>query len=464
MDHASSDPIRRQLARLSRQDLADRLHAVRALAAVRGLRYLDDNSRPKTIEMALVPWVLTPVQVAFFGRVIRTLADALGRLPGLYARHAALRDILPFDEGQLSWLGLARHPRSRPLAVIGRLDSTATFAHAGWRRTYQMLEPNTVGVGGVHYAPAACSIVLDVLGDVLERAFPGHVMAPTPDPRQLLLEELVSVAGRLGRRLRGVALIENTDYTTGTDEFGSLARYLRGQGLKATVTDPRHVRRTNGRLTADGIEVDLVYRDCELSEFVEIEDAGHRLTAMRQAVREGRLVSGLMWEFDQKASWELFTDARWARHFTPVQQRLFRKHLPWTRMVREASVTDPAGRRVDLPAYIRRRKDALVLKPNSLYGGQGVVVGRTVNQASWERTLAKALRRGSERYVVQRLAPIAAHRFPVLDGGSPHEVERRVVSGFFLNSTGVGLVGRFSEDPVVNVSRGGGLLPALVVH
>lgn len=463
MDHVSPKPIRHRLARLSRKDLADRLHAVRALAAVRGLRYLDDNSRPKTIDMALVPWVLTPVQVAFFGRMIHTLADALSRLPGLYARHAAVREILPFEEGQLSWLHLARHPASRPLAVIGRLDSTATFAHAGWRQTFRMLEPNTVGVGGVHYAPAACSIVLDVIGDVLERSFPGRVVAPTPDPRQLLLEELVSVAGRLGRRLRGIALIENTDYTTGTDEFGSLTRYLRGQGLKATVTDPRHVRLTNGRMYANGIEVDLVYRDCELGEFLEIEDAGHRLTAMRRAVQEGRLVSGLMWEFDQKAAWEIFTDARWARHFTPVQQRLFRHHLPWTRLVRDASVTDPAGRRVDLPAYIRRHKDALVLKPNSLYGGQGVVVGRTVTQAVWERTLSSALR-GAERYVVQRLARIAAHRFPVLDGGSPREVERRVVSGFFFNSTGVGLVGRFSEDPVVNVSRGGGLLPALVVH
>ena len=66
-----------------------------------------------------------------------------------------------------------------------------------------MLEPNTVGVGGIHYAPAAASIVLDVLGDVFERAFPGRRVVLMPDPRDLLLDELVSVSRRLGRRLRG---------------------------------------------------------------------------------------------------------------------------------------------------------------------------------------------------------------------------------------------------------------------
>ena len=118
---------------------------------------------------------------------------------------------------------------------------------------------------------------------------------------------------------------------------------------------------------------------------------------------------------------------------------------------------------MELTSYIRRHKDHLVLKPNTLYGGQGVVVGDTVSQAVWEHTLTKALR-GRTWYVVQERARIATEQFPRLERGRLHEVERRVVSGFFVNSTGVGLIGRFSEDPVVNVSRGGGLLSALMVQ
>ena len=463
MDCVPITPLDRQLNRLSRQELTDRLRAVRALSAERGLRYLDDDSRPQTIQLASIPWILTTAQMAFFRRVAHVMAEAMMRLPGLYARSAAVRQILPFDPVQESWLRLAGHPRSSTLAVLGRLDSTATYDHADWRRTFQLLEPNGVGVGGVHYAPASCSIIQDVFGDVLRRAYPGRPIMPTPDPRTLLMDELARVGRRLGRPVRRLALIENCDYTTGTDEFASLAHALNQRGLETLVVDPRQLSVSRGRLMARGLEIDFLYRDCELGEFLEMEASSHRLTGMRHAVQEGRLISGLIWEFDLKSSWEIFTDPAFARYFTPFQRRLFRDHLPWTRLVRQATVADPRGARVDLVPYIRRHKSQLVLKPNTLYGGQGIVIGPTVTQAVWERTLSKALR-DRDRYVVQRLTPIHVERFPMLHNGRPKPVTRNVVSGFFFNSTDAGLVGRFSADPVVNVSRGGGLLAALMVQ
>jgi len=462
-DHLPIDSLRRQLRRLGRQELRERLDAVRALSRVRGLQFLDDASRPRLIALALVPWILTPRQLAFFQHVTHTLIDALARLPALYAQHRAVRAILPFDPIHESWVRLAVAPSRRPLAVLGRLDSTATFSHPAWRQSFQMLEPNTVGVGGVHYAPTACSVILDVLGDVLKRAFPRHTVVPTPDPRRLLIEELMAVAKRLGRRVRRIALLENADYTTGTDEFGQLAHAFSQQGLEAVVADPRDCRVSRGRLLAKGLEIDLIYRDCELSEFIELEAAGHRLPAMRCAIREGRLISGILWEFDQKSSWELFTDPTYSRFFTLAQRRLFHQHVPWTRLVRDAVVTNPRGQRVDLIAHIRRHQHRLVLKPNTLYGGQGVVIGKRVTRSIWEQTLAKALR-GPTRYVAQQLARIETLRFPMIDGRGVREVERSVVSGFFVNSSSVGLVGRFSSDPVVNVSRGGGLLSAFMVQ
>ena len=452
LDHA--------LRRLGRTSLRNRLHALRALAEVRGVQYLDDAGRARTIELALKPWVLTSAQLLFFHRVMQQLADALMRLPVLHARSQAVRQIVHFEPARAAWLALARHPRSRPLAVMGRFDSTATYDHAGWRTDFCMLEPNAVGVGGVHYAPAGCGIMLDVLGDVLARALPGRTISPTPDPRHLLTDELAAVAKRLGRPLRAVALLENTEFTTGTDEFGQLARSLRGQGLWAAVVDPRQLRLRRGRVCVGKTAIDLLYRDCELQEFVDMEAGGRRLTALRQAVREGRLISGLHWEFDQKSAWEIFTDPRYARAFTPAQQRLFRKHLLWTRLVREARVSDPSGRLIDLPRYILRHQQRLVLKPNTLFGGEGVVLGKTVGRREWERELNRALR-GPRRYVVQALAAVARETFPMLVDGRVTTEDRSVVSGFFFNSTGVGLVGRFSAAPVVNVSQGGGLLSAL---
>lgn len=465
MDYIPPHIVERALARLGPRRLADRLHAMRALADARGVRYVDDAGRPRIIDVTLTPWLLTSAQLLVFHRAIHVLARALLQLPRLHAELPAVRDIIHFEPAREAWLRLTTHPRRAPLAVIGRLDSTAVYDHAEWRDAFRMLEPNTVGVGGVHYAPSGCAVVMEVLGDVLAEALPGRTITATPDPRQLLVDELRAVARRLGVPLRGVALIENTDFTTGTDEFQELARYLSGRGLRAVVSDPRDVRLVRGRLVARGLPVDLLYRDSELEEFVEMEAAvrGARLTGIREAVRAGRLISSLTWEFDQKSAWELFTDARYGRYFHPAQRAFFRQHLLWTRLVREARVTDPAGREVDLIPFIRRHRERLVLKPSSMFGGAGVVIGHTVGQRDWERTLHRALH-GRERYVVQQAARIPRQRFPMLTDGGVRFVERSVVSGFFFNSAAIGLVGRFSGLPVVNVSRGGGLIPALWVH
>jgi len=463
MDYIPRAMLERPFRRLSRTSLRHRLHAMRALAEVRGVRYVDDAGRARTIDIALKPWILTSEQLFCFHHVAQQLGDALLRLSHLYARLPAVRAVVPFEPARESWMRLATHPTAKPLAVIGRLDSTAVYDHAGWRRAFRMLEPNAVGVGGVHYAPTGCSIVMDVVGDVLTQVLPGRAITATPDPRQLLVDELRAVATRLGRPLRGIALIENTDYTTGTDEFQELARYLVSRGLPAVVADPRELRMRRGRFFARRTPVDLFYRDSELAEFVEMEAGGARLSAMRQAIREGRLISGLTWEFDQKSTWEIFTDARYARYFTAAQRRLFREHLLWTRLVREAKVADPSGRWIDLLSFIRRRKDQLVLKPNTLFGGEGVVIGYTVSQSTWERALHRALR-GHQRYVVQAVAKIPTDIFPSLTNHGVSWQERSVVSGFFFSSSGIGLVGRFSARPVVNVSQGGGLIPALWVH
>ena len=461
-DYLSTISLRRQMDRLGRAQLTDRLHAVRALSAVRGLRFIDDRHQPRTIELAAVPWILTPAQLHRFRTLVHELVAALMRLPMLYAKHPEVRQILSLDPAQESWLRLASHPRSQPWAVIGRMDSTATFDRHDWQRTFLMLEPNAVGAGGVHYAPTACTVIADVFGDVLERAYPGLQLVPTPDPRQLLIEELARLSHRLGRPLRRLGLVENADYTTGTDEFAHLARYLTRQGLQSIIVDPREVSLSNGRLMARRLELDFLYRDCELNEFVALETPRRPLKGVRAAIRQGRLISGLLWEFDHKSSWEILTSPQLARYFTVRQRRFFHAHLPWTRMVRPAQVPDPDGRLVDLPAFIRSHQAELVLKPNTLYGGQGVIVGQSVSRQVWERTLTQALR-GDEPYVVQQLARIATHQFPALTGSGFKTVDRRVVSGFFFNSSDVGLVGRFSDDPVVNVSRGGGLVSAFMV-
>ena len=460
MDYIPRRLIDQAIARLGPAELAGRLRAMRDLAGRRGMGYVDDRGRARNIDITLKPWILTAAQLAAFRAVVHEFVDGLVRARRLWRDVPAVRGVLRLTPAQEAWLALAPRTAGRPWGVIGRLDSTASYDGPSWRRC-MMLEPNAVGVGGVHYAPAAGSIVLDVMGDVLRRVVAPRRLRPAPDPRALLLGELTDVGRRLGIRVRRVALIENTDFTTGTDEFRHLAADLTARGLPAVVADPRELSLKQGRLRAKGGPVDLLYRDSELNEFIDMESGGARLEAMRRAVQEGRLVSGLPWELDQKSVWEIFSDARYARAFRPSQRRLFARHVPWTRLVREARVPDPAGRSVDLVRYIRRHRRRLVLKPNTLFGGQGVLIGRETAAAEWERMLARSLA-GRQEYVVQREAPVASESFWFLERGRAVLRRRSTVSGFFFSSRGIGLIGRCSARRVVNVSQGGGVVAALV--
>jgi len=462
MDYVPSQPLETALRRLPHDELCERLQHIRRLGDERWMRYFDDQGRARRIEMALKPWVITRAQFRVFHDIVCEIVRGLAKLPELFRELPEVREILPLSAAQARWIRLEPPRPRRPLAVLGRIDATCPFSHPQWLTHLRFLEPNSVGVGGIHYAPTNSQIVSEVMGDVVKQALPRSSLALPPDPRKLLLGELRSVARALKSSLRTVALIENTDYTSGMDEFDRLAEFFKAHGLKARVVDPRRLTLRRGRVMHGATPIDLVYRDCELAELIEMEQGGSPLAAMRQAFREGRVISAARWEFDLKSAWEIFTSPAFSRYFTKRQQAIFHRHVPWTRLLRQAFVSDPNGKRVDLATYARRHKDELVLKSNSLFGGEGIVIGETVSQAAWDGYITQALE-GQERYVVQEAVPIVRETIPLmLTPRKIQFVEAFTVCGFFFNSSTIGMAGRFSREPVVNVSRGGGMIPLLV--
>ncbi len=117
MDYVPRSVLERPLRRLGRNALRDRLHAMRALADVRGVRYLDDAGRSRTIDIALKPWILTSEQLFCFHWMAQMLSDALLRLAHLHGEISSVRRIVRFEPERERWMRLASHPRSRPLAV-----------------------------------------------------------------------------------------------------------------------------------------------------------------------------------------------------------------------------------------------------------------------------------------------------------------------------------------------------------
>jgi len=282
------------------------------------------------------------------------------------------------------------------------------------------------------------------------------------DMRRLLLGLLAAQRKKLGRTKGVLALAMEKASGSNYEEFLRLARLFTRLGQRSIVVEPTDFVLKKGDVYAKGKPVDLIYRDTTLVELCAFEERGHSMTALGQAFRRGQVVSSLEGEFDHKSAFELFTQPDYARAFTSKERELFRRHILWTRLLTERRTTDPSGRKIDLLPFVLRNQGRLVLKPNRLYGGKGVVFGRDLKQSAWERKIEAVLKETGD-WVIQKIGELRSKRFFRRGRDGVCERDLYVVSGFFATEQGLGIVGRMSERKVVNVARRGGLTPVLLV-
>ena len=113
----------------------------------------------------------------------------------------------------------------------------------------------------------------------------------------------------------------------------------------------------------------------------------------------------------KKASFAVLSDEKFQHIFTAEQLEIIKKHIPWTRRVRETK-TDFSGKEIDLLEYLRKNRDEFILKPNDDYGGSGIVFGWESSEKEWETALTNALEKS---FVVQQKVPIEKINFPTYD-------------------------------------------------
>jgi uncharacterized circularly permuted ATP-grasp superfamily protein len=237
-------------------------------------------------------------------------------------------------------------------------------------------------------------------------------------------------------------------------EFVLFYDYFRGMGVEARNVDPRDVEYADGKLMAGDYHITLIYKRVLISELVERGGLDHPVV---RAVRDGAVCMANAFRCKllfKKASFAVVTDERNAHLFSPAQHDAIRAHIPWTRVVEERRTTF-AGQPIDLVPYTLANKDRLVLKPNDDYGGRGIVLGWTVDQAGWEAAVQAAL---AAPYVVQDRIRIPTEAFPSVHDGGLHVLDRLidtnpyVAFGEYMH----GCLTRISTEELVNVTAGGG--------
>ena len=456
--------VRRAFRRLPQAEQAALINAVNREAARRHLVYLREGEQDVIV---VFPWPVTalPDQLAYIHFVSLTIQNALKRLPELYFQDFAVREVLRITPPEEEWLWSCWGPSQRDNnPVFGRLDAVIDFTSPMWKNSLRFMEPNMSGIGGLHMVPTAERIVQEIVLPQMAHNDPELRLELAPDIRELLMQEIRDHLDALGRPARNICFIEPKYAKSGIDEQEDLARYFHDiYGMKILHADPSELTLAGGEVYYAGTPIDLAYRDYTVSDLLALGKTGVDVAPMKELFRQNRMISSITAELDQKSCWEVLTDPHLAgKYFSSDERQIFRRHVLWTRIVSDRQTTLPDGEAGGLLDYIRDERETLVMKPNRSCGGEGVVLGAAATEEEWQAALARA-QNDPARWVVQQLASIPVHEFPVVGpDGLVHPEPFHVVMGFAPTQYGVAILGRASQKQVVNVAQRGGMCVVFV--
>lgn len=421
------------------------------------------GARPVPHPIALTPFVVPRRQLPALGRLAAAVHRLQAAAPALYrADVGGFRALCPVSEATEGWL--AREPaRVAPWRLMIRPDVGLEPARGRAAPTPILFETNSTALAGLYNHAAGVRILRrEVFPRVLTPAERRRLADP-PDLLALTVRWVVRAARRLGRaRLRGVAFVEEAGPVAGYSEVPRLVHAFRQRGIRAVHGPPQALTLRRGAVYLGDTPVDLVYRDLALEDLGAPPGPGsRRLAGLRDRLAAGAVLPGLAGEFSHKGLLECLTRPEFARLFAAGERRLLARTVPWTRVLGPRRTTDPAGREVDLPAWVRQHADGLLIKPNLGSSGGGILLGREARPAAWEARVERALREPGA-WVVQTRRPGTRRPMVYLRAGRAFHGPCYFSLGLFYAPGDLGLHCRISREPVVNVARQGALACAFV--
>jgi hypothetical protein len=349
-------------------------------------------------------------------------------------------------------------PGIRNPSPTSRLDTFIIDADAEMKLT----EYNAETPAGAAYGDALTDAFIDL---PVMRAFARkYEISPIPARQGILHVLLDTYEEWLGRReLPRIAIVDWPDVPTVT-EFEMYRDYFHSRGISCVIADPREAEYRNGQLTfGDSDPVDFIYKRVLIHELV---DQCGIDSPMVRAVRDRAvcMANGFRCKMlHKKASLAVLSDEQNAHLFSAEERSAIDAHIPWTRTVVERK-TRFDGREIDLVPFMREHRERLVLKPNDDYGGAGITLGWTVDDAAWEEAIARAL---AAPHIVQERVRIPYEPYPSLVDGAVQIVERMLDTAPFISYGEYmeGYLTRLSTAALLNVTAGGGsTVPSFLVE
>jgi uncharacterized circularly permuted ATP-grasp superfamily protein len=301
------------------------------------------------------------------------------------------------------------------LAVTSLLD---THIHNG---TLQFVEYQAENPGGVAYSEILADLFWDAppVKEFRKKQPLGRIGGS-----KYFLQSLLKAYKEFGgKKMPQIAIVELKQPfpTVESAEYALLAEQFRKLGYPSEIVAPEALEYRNGVLRRGDFVIDLVYRRIPLQDFLTRYDLNHPLV---RAYREGKVcvVNSFRSELARKkAIFDLLTDEAVTSKFSASERKVIRDYIPWTRVV-GANKTTYGDETVELPEFILKNREKLVLKPNDDSADSPSFRGWETDDAGWERALKVASR---SPYVVQERVEETPAEFPVYNWG---QVEMRTMN------------------------------------
>ncbi len=358
----------------------------------------------------------------------------------------------------------------------GRASTTSRLDAFLLPDSLSFAEYNAESPAGLAYAENLAEVFdgLDLMARFRERFEASYFPLST----HLLDALLASYAEWGGRASPPTILITDFRGVPTWSEFLILKGRFEARGVPTVVADPRDLAFDGTALVADGRRIDLVYRRVLVNDVIARADDCRVLV---EAMASGKvcMANALRCKIPhKKAFFALLTDDAVIGPgglcpLSNAERAVVDPAIPWTRVVEDVRTTLPHHGTVDLLAYAREYRDALVLKPNDEYGGTGVTLGWETSERDWDAALAKAVadsapaETADRSWVIQRRIPIRRETFLAVSG-PPHAVAPRDMlvdfAPYLFRGRQVGCLTRLSGSGLANVTSGGGQTASFVVR
>ena len=402
----------------------------------------------------LRPRFLTTEQYNFLQSRVRLLMGAFDKA----YRLARMDEPFRRQFGMLEWEEelIKSDPGIRHASPLARLDA------------FFITDTNTLLFTEFNAEVPAAAAYNDVLSDAflatpVMRKFSRHYeLRPLPS-RMSTMHALIETYYQWPHRTDDmrIAILDWKEVPT-YSEFVLFERYFHEHGLQCKIVDPREVEYRNGKLMSGDYHITLIYKRVLIDELIGREGMNSPVV---KAVLDNAVCMVNPFHCKilyKKSSFAVLGDERNAHYFTSAEKAVIDAHIPWTRRVEERK-TVYKGQPIDLLPFIYKYKDRFVLKPNEDYGGRGIVLGWTVDEESWEKSVQAAL---NVPYVVQERIILPTEPYPSYVDGRVQFTDRLLDTApfVFYGDFMVGCLTLLSTEPLLIVTAGGGsTVPTFVI-